>query len=327
MENNYFSIIVPIYKVENFLEKCIESVLQQTFLKYELILVNDGSPDKCGVIADNFAKKDHRIKVIHKKNGGLSEARNFGLMQATGKYILFLDSDDYWDDIDALQKLSIALEKQNSDILIFGCKDFDVQRKEFVSKKTEFDLSIFQNDKKEIVEYLLKNNIFPGAAWILTVKKSILTNNNIQFRIGVKAEDIEWLISIFINAQKIDAINECFYVYLKNRQNSITATPDSKSILGILHAIDSWKLKLKSEKSPLLSFLQYQYFIAIMILNNKNLENRKLIFSELKKHKDLLNISYSYTTKAKLLASFIRFFGLLKSSKILAYVYKKQKEN
>ena len=90
----YISIIVPIYNVEKQLSECIESILNQTFMNFELILVDDGSPDKCGEICDEYEKKDKRIKVIHKKNGGLSDARNAGLDIAKGKYIGFVDSDD-----------------------------------------------------------------------------------------------------------------------------------------------------------------------------------------------------------------------------------------
>lgn len=92
------SIIVPIYKVEEFLEECVESILKQEFKDYELILVDDGSPDNCGKICDNYAELDNRIKVIHKKNGGLSSARNAGKEVAKGKYLSFIDSDDFISD-------------------------------------------------------------------------------------------------------------------------------------------------------------------------------------------------------------------------------------
>ena len=89
------SIVVPIYNVEKYLDKCVESICAQTYAKLEIILVDDGSPDHCGQMCDVYAKKDSRIKVIHKKNGGLRDARNEGVKQATGKYLLFVDSDDY----------------------------------------------------------------------------------------------------------------------------------------------------------------------------------------------------------------------------------------
>ena len=98
----FFSIIVPVYKVEAYLPQCVASVLSQTFSDFELILIDDGSPDGCGALCDRYAREDSRIRVVHKKNGGLSSARNSGLRIASGEAIVFLDSDDYWDDPNAL---------------------------------------------------------------------------------------------------------------------------------------------------------------------------------------------------------------------------------
>lgn len=116
----FFSVIIPIYNVEDYLEQCVNSVLNQTYKDLEIILVNDGSKDKCPEMCDDFAKKDERILVLHKKNGGLSSARNFGMDHASGKYILFLDSDDYWSEKEALNKLHEELLKVKclSDALI-----------------------------------------------------------------------------------------------------------------------------------------------------------------------------------------------------------------
>ena len=105
-----FSVIIPIYKVEQYLRQCVDSVLAQTYTDVEIILVDDGSPDSCPAICDEYAKKDSRIKVIHKPNGGLSDARNAGLDMAQGEYVLFLDSDDWWDDKDALRKTDASLK-------------------------------------------------------------------------------------------------------------------------------------------------------------------------------------------------------------------------
>ena len=104
-----FSIIVPVYKVEKYLERCINSILSQTYRNFELILVDDGSTDNCPRICDEYVKSNNRINVIHKKNGGLSSARNAGIDRSTGEYIIFVDSDDYWNSNHALQKIVEAL--------------------------------------------------------------------------------------------------------------------------------------------------------------------------------------------------------------------------
>ena len=116
-EKKKISVVVPIYNVEKYLPECIESVQNQSYMNLEIILVDDGSPDNSGKIADEYAKKDGRIKVIHKKNGGLSDARNAGIEVATGDYIMFLDSDDLLT-ADACKVLEEKIEKENADYVI-----------------------------------------------------------------------------------------------------------------------------------------------------------------------------------------------------------------
>lgn len=119
-----FSIIIPVYKVELYLRQCINSVLNQSYKDFELILVDDGSPDNCPVICDEYASRDIRVKVIHKSNGGLSDARNAGLDIAKGEYVLFLDSDDWWDDVLALEKINLKIKDTDADLIIIGMKKF-----------------------------------------------------------------------------------------------------------------------------------------------------------------------------------------------------------
>ena len=115
MKNLLVSVIVPIYNVEKYLRKCVDSILNQTYKNLEIILVDDGSPDNCGNICDEYALSDSRIRIIHKKNGGLSDARNAGLDIARGNYILFVDSDDYIDET-MVEKLYEALEKEKAEM-------------------------------------------------------------------------------------------------------------------------------------------------------------------------------------------------------------------
>jgi glycosyltransferase involved in cell wall biosynthesis len=115
----FLSVIIPIYNVELYLSRCIESVLNQSFKDLEMILVDDGSPDKCPTICDEYAKRDERVKVIHKKNGGLSSARNAGIEIAVGEYLTFLDSDDAWAE-DKLKDIIIKLKENPADFLAFS---------------------------------------------------------------------------------------------------------------------------------------------------------------------------------------------------------------
>ena len=119
MSNIMISVIVPVYKVEPYLHKCLDSILSQTYQNLEIILVDDGSPDRCGAICDEYAQKDPRVKVIHKENGGIATARNAGMRIAAGDYWMFVDSDD-WLEADAISNLYQLLAEYNADLAIGG---------------------------------------------------------------------------------------------------------------------------------------------------------------------------------------------------------------
>ena len=141
-----FTVIIPVYNVAAYLAKCIDSVLKQEFKQYEVILIDDGSTDESGTICDKFAEQDKRIVVIHQKNKGLSAARNIGIENAKGEYILFLDSDDYWHDSSALNIIYSRLNVSNADILSFNYMKFcdDVFEKPYFNSSDETANSMFQ---------------------------------------------------------------------------------------------------------------------------------------------------------------------------------------
>ena len=124
MSSIKFSIIIPVYNVEKYLNECVDSVLNQTYKYMEIILVDDGSTDSSPQICDSYAEKDNRIRAIHKENGGLSSARNAGIKNMTGDYVLFLDSDDFWDNNKALEHLSYIISEQKPDVVCYGYKEF-----------------------------------------------------------------------------------------------------------------------------------------------------------------------------------------------------------
>lgn len=143
---NKISIIVPIYKVEIYLRKCVDSIVNQTYKNIEILLIDDGSPDNCGIICDEYAKKDERIKVIHKKNGGLSDARNYGIEASSGDYIMFVDSDDYISKDMCEILLKKALEN-NADIVSCNFKEIYIDNfEEEINKQSiKKSLEIYTN--------------------------------------------------------------------------------------------------------------------------------------------------------------------------------------
>lgn len=267
-----FSVIIPVYNVEPYLRKCIESVLNQKYENFEIILVDDGSSDGCPAICDEYAIHDSRIKVLHKKNGGQASARNIGLDLASGEYILFLDSDDYWEGEGFLSEISDKISNK-CDVCFLGCYDEFIDTG--IRKKTRgfYNELIFQNgEKDEILYSLFRGNQFPGSCWIMCVRKSLIDEFAIRFWEGNRTEDIDWILNILSVAQTFECLNTCGYIYLKNRPNSISRTAGLNSIYGILITVKKWGVKLQKEQTGrsycvLNSYLMFVFLTSVVVYN------------------------------------------------------------
>ena len=185
------SIIVPVYNVEKYLEKCVKSILNQTFTDFELILVDDGTPDSSGVICDQFAEKDERIKVIHKKNGGLSDARNTGIEVAKGEYIGFVDSDDYIAE-DMYELLYTNIVNEEADLSICGI--YDVYENKEAQKRIRQYMIL---NKFEAIKVILEAKIVSVHAVNKLYKKELFTH--VRYPVGKITEDCS---SYFIYSRK-----------------------------------------------------------------------------------------------------------------------------
>lgn len=215
------SIIIPIYNVEKYLTKCVESVINQTYSNIEIILVDDGSPDKCGQICDEYAKKDKRIQVIHKKNGGLSDARNKGIEKSTGDYLFFLDSDDFIEK-DTIEFLTKILEENNADLSVCSVYNYnpltnEKKRDEDVSK----DYIKVLNVEEALLLMLDTTKAFSWRAWNKLYKKELF--NNVRYPIGKIYEDVGTTYRLILNSKKIVYSSNPKYYYVYN-DCSITKT-------------------------------------------------------------------------------------------------------
>lgn len=317
-----FSIIIPVYKVENYLHKCVNSVLSQNYKDFEIILVDDGSPDNCPLICDEFAAKDPRIKVIHKLNGGLSEARNFGIKEAKGDYLLFLDSDDYWEGIDALHNLAATILLQSADVTLYGTKDVNLVTNTTVITRGNYNINALRKNKDTAIRSLIETKQFPGSAWVLAIKRDFLLHHSIFFETGIKAEDIDWLLHVFTHAKSIDAIQDPFYMYIKNRPGSITNTSDAKSVRDILFSVSKWRPILESNLTIsnrfLLSYLAYQYITSYIIFSTLKEENSDL-YELVKKEASILK--YSKGLRSTICKILIQIFGIKISGKIFKKIH------
>ena len=228
MENELVSIVVPIFNVEKYLDRCINSIVNQTYKNLEIILVDDGSPDNCPEMCDLWSRKDKRIKVIHKSNAGLGMARNTGIENANGKYICFFDSDDYVD----LQTIEIALEeakRTGADVVAFGISDTDQNGKVMHSVIPKPPKTFYYG--KEVQEILLPNMVSATefnvslSACVMLFSMKMIKNRNWRFvsERTIIAEDVYSLINLFSSINSICFISKSLYYYCRNEE-SLTHT-------------------------------------------------------------------------------------------------------
>jgi glycosyltransferase involved in cell wall biosynthesis len=225
--NPKLSIIVPVYKVEQYIHKCVDSILAQTFTDFELILVNDGSPDNCGEICDEYSKKDNRIKVIHKENGGLSTARNAGLDLAKGDYVGFVDSDD-WIESDMYELLYKMCENNNCDIAICTSKIHYTNR----TIITGGNHSLIIYDKNQAMKAMLEGQLYDEVVWTKLFKRNVL--ENIRFPVGLTYEDTAFTYRVFHRTQKVCCIGEPKYNYIKRENSTMDRAIKNISIDAVL---------------------------------------------------------------------------------------------
>ena len=328
MENQiktpFFSIIIPVYNVENYIEKCVQSVLSQSFKDYEIIIVNDGSLDNSGKICDNLAALHHNIVVLHKKNGGLSDARNHGINVANGEYLIFLDSDDYWDSSSALELIKRTISK-DTELLLYGCKDYDFITNTFKISRNNYDDNIINNGNKiDIIDYLVESKLYPGAAWLTVTKKDFILKHKLFFLKGYNSEDIDWLFNIFTKVNVIKTLNLPFYVYVKKRKGSITNSIKRKTVEDLMYIISKWSNIFHNEPSsyskPLLIQLNHCYMMSLICYAQLNNYDKKIVKEKIKSEIRLLQ--YTIHTNYKISSYIIQLLGITLGSKILYLAYK-----
>lgn len=268
------SIVVPVYKVEKELPRCIESLINQTYKKIEIILVNDGSPDRCPIICEEYAAKDSRVKVIHKANGGLSDARNYGMEKATGEYILFVDSDDTIE-LNACERFAMCLSKKKVDLVIGECTEIHPNKITF-QNHTNLDENVVYSAK----EYMMKSipiNEFYCPAWLNLYRREFLIKNQLKFAVGFLHEDMEWTPKVFLKSPSVMYLKNPFYNYII-REGSITRSKNcEKHINDSMKIYTRWKdefstvddINLKKELNGFLVKC-YVYTCSIYEVERKN---------------------------------------------------------
>ena len=303
------SVIIPFYKVEKFAERCIQSVLEQTFEDFELILVDDGSPDNCGKICDEFAKKDKRIRVFHTENRGLSAARNLGIEKATGEYISFIDSDDAVAP-DYLEYLYELINKYNADISICVLRSLIYQPStgDLKMRATPKNEDAFVVTQEEALRLLLIDRYDLIGAIAKLYKREILAN--IRFPVGQLYEDANTSYKTYLKAKRIVIGKGYKYLYTV-RQDSISHSAFIKKDFDLLSATDEMCTKIVSKYPNLKNVAATNRARSIILLFGKMVrsnyvgEERQYLIDSLKDLYDDLDESCYQSQVIKRTANFI----------------------
>lgn len=327
-----FSVIIPIYKVEKYLKECVDSVLRQDYNDFEVVLVDDGSPDNCPQICDEYAAKDSRVVVVHKENGGLSDARNAGIKVATGEYIFFLDSDDYWDNPSAISIIADNIKKYNSDI----CQYFERRYIESEQALRPFPYKNLESmngmEFSELLTSAVKSNSVAISAHANVVNRKFLLDNNLFFKKGIKTEDLEWSIRIYLCRPKISFVDDVFYIYRSGRKGSITSTVDYKHLCDYCDMLEDGIEKFENSsddlKMPVLSYLMYHVLICCALCDKveQTRTQKKKVLTRLKKMCKGRMTVYTLSPKVNFAQKFYKFFGFSVMAKVVGLYLKYRKK-
>lgn len=240
------SVIIPVYDVQSYLRQCVQSVLAQTYRDLEIILVDDGSTDDSGHLCDMLAAEDSRIYVVHKTNGGLSDARNVGLQHATGEYIAFLDGDDVWLENDGLRQMAVLIEQETTDILLFQCVDIYPHRQQ---SRREYDVAyINTHTAQEVFDRLVRTQALNMSACFQLIRREFLTENEVYFEKGLLSEDVDWTLRLWQYVQHVQAVNIPMYGY-QHRNESITTSYSIRNLRSYDHIFRKFYDKYQQERA------------------------------------------------------------------------------
>lgn len=284
MKKGLISVIIPVYKVEKEIRRCIESVLKQSYQNIEIILVDDGSPDDCPQICDEYKEKDNRIKVIHKKNGGLSDARNTGLDIANGEYIAFVDSDD-WVENDYIECLYTNAVEENADISVIGyTMVWEGGRTRRFSQDTEY----YVFNREQAIRELLIQNKFSCMVCQKLYKAYIF--QDIRFPVGKLYEDVAIGLSTFLKANKVVVSGRAKYNYFQrgtsivNSKFNVEKLYFLKCCRDIIEYSDTHS-KIYDKEAHTFYLRALMTFILEIYQSNSNYELLKDLENEIRKQK------------------------------------------
>lgn len=307
LNKDVVSVIIPIYKAEPYLKKCLDSIAAQTYKNLEIILIDDGSPDNCGRICDEYAANDPRVKVIHKQNGGMSDARNTGLDNATGEYLTFIDSDDYVSE-NFVDTLLNALRDNDADMsvcsFVYAAEDGRVLNSFVKNGTTE------KMDRKQALFELLKSTRVSNSPWAKLYRTSLF--EGIRYPYGEVFEDLHTTYKLFLKCDSVAFVGSPMYFYLY-RADSISKQrfkPETLNLVRFAQQMIKDIVAIYPEHKKIAECRMFDQYSEVIRLADKDKD--KLIIDEMKNNIRSVRktaLLYPKSGKRRKVRALLSFFG------------------
>lgn len=308
------SIIIPVYNVEQYLQNCVQSVLTQTYQDLQVILVDDGSTDSSGILCDQLAQQDSRIQVVHKVNGGLSDARNAGLKVATGDYVAFFDSDDVYLLNDGIAQLMAVAQAEQPDVLLFQAVDIYPHRQ---SARKAYDADyLATHTGTEVFHQLVRIQSFNMSACFQLIRRELLEKRQLYFEKGLLSEDVDWSLRLWQYVENVRAVNLPMYGY-QHREGSISTTYTIRNLRSYEHIFAKF-LNLYQERvvnaatecywRTTMGYLAQMYTSCLYAYGQIDRKDKKEAYAILLQYASLLN--HTISAKSNRVVKLKRVVGL-----------------
>lgn len=316
------SFIIPVYNVEAYLPQCLDSILSQCSEDCETILVDDGTQDASNVICDAYSLRYPNVKVLHKPNGGLSSARNAGFELAEGRYVCFVDSDDYIE-AGTVQRLLIWIDENDGDICFLqASKVYPDGTSESLGEGLTA-AGIQGKDTLEVLNYLSSRPKFPASAWAKLYRRAFLEENGLRFPDDRRlSEDLQYSLNAFFTAKRFDVLDFPFYCYRQNRAGSITNSINARyyfdTALFVTETAQTFGADRKAAgaiQRYALAFAAYEYAILLWEMVLLSGEDREKAMDFLREYRWLMR--YGRTGKTKLVNAAVSLLGIRNAAKLL----------
>jgi len=311
------SIIVPIYNIENYIKQCVESILEQNDSNFELLLIDDGSTDNSYKIIKEY-ESNNNVKIYKKENGGLSDARNFGILKSTGEYLMFIDGDDFLIDKNCIRKIRKEIDDFDYDVIQYKMVYYYGSKNKFIYNKNLPKLVGKGCD--EVIKTLYSLNeigMISVSACDKIIKRDIIVNNNLFFKKGLLNEDVLWSYSIYKEIKSISITNYDIYGYRQQRIGSISTEKSKKLANDLLYVIDYWyNYNYESDiwKNLYFNMIAYWYLILRTKFSRNNFsidDNNKI------KNMGNILLKYNCNFKVNIASKLKKIIGLNNTIKIM----------